>query len=108
MIFDTNFITPALLGFFSGLLPPLIIEKWKGSRDAKNRLTLLEVDVQIIKDNFKGFSAELDKRLIPIEEKVRALEVNLSHNTGVLKATIHNAPLEDTTTNIQTSSTSSK
>lgn len=89
-----DFIVPALLGFFSGLLPPLIIEKWKSNKEEKKKLTLLEKDLGDLQNNFNSVSSSFSS----IEERVRTLELNLSHNTGVLKAKIPGAALEDATT----------
>lgn len=96
---------PALLGFCSGILPPLIIEKWKGKKQEKQTLTSIENDITNLQNSFHDFSSNLEKRLTSTEEKVRALEINLSHNTGVLKGQNPEVPLEDTTANIQTSFT---
>jgi hypothetical protein len=51
-----------------------------------------------MQNSLQGHSSSL----YSLEEKVRALEINLSHNTGALKAKIPDVPLEDTTSNLQT------
>ncbi len=99
MSFNLNYIIPALLGFCSGILPLLIIEKWKGKKEEKRKLTSIEQDISVLQNAFQDFSS----RLAPLEEKVRALEINLSHNTGVLKGQNPDIPLEDTTTSVQAS-----
>ncbi len=99
MSFNLNYLIPALLGFLSGILPPLIIEKWKGKKEEKRKLTSIEQDISALQNAFQDFSS----RLAPLEEKVRALEINLSHNTGVLKGQNPDIPLEDTTTSVQAS-----
>lgn len=88
-----DFGIPAAIGFFSGLLPPIIIEKWKTNKEEKKQLTLLEKDMQELSEHYKNVSSNISV----MEEKIRALELNLSHNTGVLKAKIPEAPLEGTT-----------
>ncbi len=99
MTFSLNFIMPALLGFLAGILPPLIIEKWKSKKEEKQKLTAIENDIKHLQSSLQGHSSSLSS----LEEKVRALEINLSHNTGALKAKIPDMPLEDTTANLQTS-----
>jgi len=96
---DWKFLIPALLGFFSGLLPPLIIEKWKGRREEKRKLDVIENDIMTLQNSFKSFSKELESRVAATEERERTLEINLSHNTGVLKGKLPDVPLEDTATN---------
>mgnify|MGYP000588373193 CR=1 FL=1 len=88
-----DFAIPAAIGFFSGLLPPVIIEKWKTNKEEKKQLTLLEKDMQDLVEHYKNVSSSISI----MEEKIRALELNLSHNTGVLKAKIPEAPLEGAT-----------
>lgn len=99
MSFNLNYIIPALLGFCSGILPPLIIERWKSKKEEKRKLVSVEKDISNLQNAFQDFSL----RLAPLEEKVRALEINLSHNTGVLKGQNPDIPLEDTTTSVQAS-----
>ena len=99
MIINLDFILPAFLGFSAGILPPLIIEKWKSKREGKEKLASMENDIKHLQNSLQSHSSSLSS----IEEKVRALEINLSHNTGALKAKIPDMPLEDTTANLQTS-----
>ncbi len=99
MDFDWKFMIPALLGFFSGLLPPLIIEKWRGRKEEKRKLDVIENDIVNLQNSFQTFSKEFETRLTTNEERSRVLEINLSHNTGVLKGKLPDTPLEDTTTN---------
>jgi hypothetical protein len=87
------------VGFCSGVLSPFIMEKLKGKKEEKRKLTSIEQDISVLQNAFQDFSS----RLAPLEEKVRALEINLSHNTGVLKGQNPDIPLEDTTTSAQAS-----
>jgi hypothetical protein len=99
MMVDLDFILPAFLGFSAGILPPLIIEKLKNKKEEKQKLASIENDIQHLQNSLQSHSSNLST----LEEKVRALEINLSHNTGALKAKIPDMPLEDTTANLQTS-----
>lgn len=96
MSFDWKFLLPALLGFLAGLLPPLIIERWKTKKEERRKIDLVENDIVNLQSTFKTFSKEMEHRLTTVEERARALEINLSHNTGVLKSKLPDTPLEDT------------
>ena len=98
MIFDWKFLIPALLGFLAGLLPPLIIERWKNKKEERRKIDVIENDITNLKTSFKNFSKEMEHRLTTVEERARSLEINLSHNTGVLKSKLPDTPLEDTPT----------
>ncbi len=87
------------VGFCSGVLSPFIMEKLKGKKEGIGKLTSIEIEISTLKNTFQDFLS----RLAPLEEKVRALEINLSHNTGVLKGQNPDMPLEDTTTSVQAS-----
>lgn len=96
MSLDWKILIPGLLGFFAGLLPPLIIEKWKNRKEERRKLDIIENDITNLQNSFKTFSKEVEIRLTTGEERARSLEINLSHNTGVLKSKLPDTPLEDT------------
>lgn len=96
MSFDWKFLIPAVLGFLAGLLPPLIIERWKNKKEERRKIDIIENDITNLQNTFKNFSKEMEHRLTTVEERARALEINLSHNTGVLKSKLPDTPLEDT------------
>jgi hypothetical protein len=44
---------------------------------------------------FKSLALDMEKRLSVTEERIRALEINISHNNAVLKVKLPDAPLEE-------------
>ena len=43
--------------------------------------------------------SDVEKRLVPMEERVRNLELNISHNTGLLNVKMEDMISEDTHVN---------
>ncbi len=105
MTASLDFIIPALLGLSSGMLGPIVIEKWRSVKSENNKLTSIDNDILNLQGSLLRLTSDLEKRMSSTEEKVRALEINLSHNTGVLKGKSPDIPLEDTTANVQASFT---
>jgi len=68
MIFDWKFLIPALLGFLAGLLPPLIIERWKNKKEERRKIDVIENDITNLQTSFKNFSKEMEHRLTTVEE----------------------------------------
>ena len=103
MDFSFYSILPAILGFFAGMIAPIVVEKWKGRKDEERKVMSIEKEVTILQDSFKSLALDMEKRLSVTEERIRALEINISHNNAVLKVKLPDAPLEEgaTSTNTQ-------
>ena len=95
MDFSFTAILPAILGFFSGMIAPIIVEKWKGKKAEERKVMSTENEMIILQNSFKSLAADLEKRLSVTEERLRSLELNISHNNAVLKVKLPDAPLEE-------------
>jgi hypothetical protein len=102
MDFSFYSILPAILGFFAGMIAPIVVEKWKGRKDEERKVISIEKEVTILQDSFKSLALDMEKRLSVTEERIRALEINISHNNAVLKVKLPDAPLEEGTTSTST------
>lgn len=104
MIFTIEMFVPAFLGFASGMLAPILVEKWKGRRKDMVRIISLEGEINLLKNSIQNFtaledrvrsleinSAETDlwkeqvKELSSIADRVRSVEMDMVHNSAVLK-----------------------
>lgn len=90
-----NAILPVILGFLSGMIAPIIVEKWKGKKAEEQKVMSTENEMVILQNSFKSLAADLEKRLSVAEERLRSLEINISHNNTVLKVKLPDAPLEE-------------
>ena len=95
MDFSFYSILPTILGFFAGMIAPIVVEKWKGRKDEERKVISIEKEVTILQDSFKSLALDMEKRLSVTEERIRALEINISHNNAVLKVKLPDAPLEE-------------
>ncbi len=102
MDFSFYSILPAILGFFAGMIAPIVVEKWKGRKDEERKVISIEKEVTILQDSFKSLALDMEKRLSVTEERIRALEINISHNNAVLKVKLPDAPLEEGATSTST------
>ncbi len=100
MILTLDTIIPALLGFAAGIMGPLVAEKWKGKKAEERKLTSIEIDAVSLQNSFQMHTADTEKRLTSMEERLRSLEINISHNIAVLKVKMPDAPLEDSAATI--------
>ena len=73
MDFSFNAILPAILGFFSGMIAPIIVEKWKGKKEEERKVMSTENEMIILQNSFKSLAADLEKRLSVTEERLRSL-----------------------------------
>ena len=75
MDFSFYSILPAILGFFAGMIAPIVVEKWKGRKDEERKVISIEKEVTILQDSFKSLALDMEKRLSVTEERIRALEI---------------------------------
>ena len=92
MPFKLDVIITALIAFVSGVIVPFIMEKIRNKKEQQQKLVSMDTDLIV----FKNFMSDVEKRLVPMEERVRNLELNSSHNTALLKVKMADAVLEDT------------
>lgn len=92
---NIEFILPAIIGFLSGIFAPMIVEKWKGKKEEERKVSLIEADLKQLKEEVEEISSQHKEAYSSLEERLRSLELTLSHNTGVLKSKMPEAPLED-------------
>ena len=95
MDFSFYDILPAILGFFAGMIGPIVVEKWKGKKEEERKVLSTENEMIILQNSFKSIAADLEKRLSVTEERLRSLELNISHNNAILKVKLPDAPLEE-------------
>lgn len=96
MILTLEIFIPALLGFSSGMLAPIIVEKWKGKKAEERKILSIEIDTVSLQNSFQAHAADTEKRLTSMEERLRSLEIN----TAVLQVKLPDAPLENSTATI--------
>ena len=116
MIFNVEMFVPAFFGFASGMLAPILVEKWKGRRKDMVRIISLENEINLLKSSVKHFTtieervrsleisyAESDalkeqvRELGSLVDRVRSVEMNMVHNSAVLKMQMNDP--KDTTNN---------
>jgi hypothetical protein len=85
------------------MIGPIVVEKWKGKKEEERKVLSTENEMIILQNSFKSIAADLEKRLSVTEERLRSLELNISHNNAILKVKLPDAPLEEgnASTNIQ-------
>jgi hypothetical protein len=90
-------ILPALLGFFGGFLGPVLVEKWKHNKAKIKQQMIIETDLQKLREQFDTFSSSTDERVNHLDIRLKTMEMNVSHNMGILKGQLSDVPLEPPT-----------
>ena len=87
-------ILPSLLGFFGGFLGPVLVEKWKHNKAKIKQQMIIETDLQKLREQFDSFSSSAEERMGSMETRLKNIELNVTHNMGVLKGQFADTPLE--------------
>jgi len=78
-------ILPILLAILSGILSPIIVERWKQSSKDAQKLLLLEQRIEKIEESLGNLNNRVDKAIPHLENELKDVEVQISHDVGVLK-----------------------
>lgn len=89
-----NIIVPTIIGIFGGFLGPILVEKWKGNEANFKKQIIMSAEVHKTQENLNTFMATMESRMSSMENQIKIIELNLSHNAGVLKGLYPNAPLK--------------
>lgn len=95
MPFRLDVIIAAVIAFISGVIVPFVLEKIRNKKEQQQKVLSMDNDLIL----FKSFMSDVEKRLVPMEERVKNLELNISHNTGLLNVKMEDMISEDTHVN---------
>lgn len=87
-------ILPAVIGVFGGLLGPILVEKWKGSEEGNKKQIVIDERLKKLEEKTNDFSAGLTNNVASIENRLKNLELNITHNNGILKDRFPDIPLK--------------
>lgn len=90
-----SIIFPTVLGIFGGFSGPILVEKWKGNEDNSKKQIFMEAVLQKMEEKLNTFIQSAEGRISSVEAELKTIELTLSHNTGVLKSKLTNAPLKE-------------
>ena len=94
MIDFKSVILPALVGVFGGFFGPLLLEKWKGSENRSTKQIYMEAELQKLEERLNSISYDMGERVTSLDNRFKSLELTFTHNTGILKGKLPDAPLE--------------
>ncbi len=78
-------VLPIIAAVLSGTFGPMLVEKWKESTEDSKKLLLMEQRIEKIEEALNHLNANLEAKIPHLEHELRDVEVQVSHNAGVLK-----------------------
>ncbi len=91
MVIEPSVLFTSFLAFLTGILAPMLIERWRGGKAREQKLLLLDSHMSSVHNSL----TEIEKRLSATEERIRLLEVNIAEHSAILKFKVSEAPTEN-------------
>ena len=84
--FTIQYVLPSFLGFLAGIMAPIIVEKWKGSKEGLRKQIFMEAEISKLQETLSNFSVKTEEKITSLENQLKNTEISLSHYHGLLES----------------------